>query len=123
MIFVLVLQFLGIAFLLQLIYTFCKIFKISINIHNLPILLIGFLIMLGAISLSLVNWLWYLPTGAILSAICWYLNSVEVPSGSIVPLFSKVRTSLIALFFWPQALYILVFIFLNFNKIYEKPEH
>jgi hypothetical protein len=119
----LIVHFLGTTFALHIVYTLCKMFKISINIHNLPVLLIGFMIMLGAISLSIFNLLWYVPTGMILSAACWYLNSIDLAGSGPVPLHSRIRTSVLALIFWPQTLFVLGFILLNFDKIYEKSEH
>lgn len=123
MLFALLIQLLGTALAIQIVYTLCRMFHISINIHNLPVLIIGLMIMLGAISLSYFNLLWYVPTGMLLSALCWYLNSVDMPDANPVALHNKIRTSVLALVFWPQTLFILGFILMNFDKIYEKSEH
>lgn len=104
-------------------YSFSKQFKIEVNIHNLPIIIMGFMAMLAAAGLSLVSLWFYIPTGIIVGILMWWINSMPLNDLGEVPTINKLKTSLLSIFFWPQLLFVIACMFFSIKKIYEKSEH
>jgi len=99
-----------------------RIYKIEINIHNLPIIVITANLLLLAALVSATHLLWYLPTGILLAIICWFICSYK--NSHIVPMSisNKIKVLSMATFFWPQLLCALAFVAINHEKIYENTE-
>ncbi len=79
-----------------------KSLKISITIHNLPIIL------LTGLGLCITAW-WsrfkpefFIPTGVLVGFLVFIINRVKIPDQPNPTLFKNICTSLLCVMFWPE---------------------
>lgn len=117
MIFILLLQIVASLILMKLVWWGHKKFKLNVTFHNLPIIIMCLLLIVGGSYLALYNGWMYFPVGALLGAFIWTLNSIVVHEQQTQSWAGKMLISLIVCLVWPQIIVFMIFYGLNSDKI------
>jgi len=121
--FFLVLHIVALILLARTILWTSKTYSIATTIHNLPIVGIWILLLLGAVSLSLFHPWVYLSIGIPFGIFQFVLESIDIPGRPSYNLLGKLISALSIVFLWPELGSLTLFCLWHADKIVdEEPE-
>jgi hypothetical protein len=98
------------------VYSMAKVFKIKLNIHNLPIVLIfSMLLILG--NYYAVNYTYnYMLIGVFFSSVFWILSYLNKSTENSLTINKSIMAGVLLCISWIQFFTLLVFFMFNFKK-------
>jgi hypothetical protein len=97
-----------------------KTYSIATTIHNLPIIGIWILLLLGAISLSLFHHWVYLSIGIPFGIFQFILESIDIPGRPSYNLPGKIFSAFSIVFLWPELGSLTLFCLWHADKIVDE---
>lgn len=115
-----ILHTIGLLLLIREVLWTAKTYSILPTIHNLPILGMWALILLGTIYLSLFHPWIYLGVGIPFGIFQFILESIDLPGRPNFSLLGKVLSALSVVFLWPELGSYTIFCVWNADKIIDE---
>lgn len=113
------LQIIANILLIWVLVVSAKKYKLNINIHNLPIVILFSLFAMLLNYLAIFSTVNYLLIGFLLSSINLIVNSVELVDKPNMTASEKLILSLITLVWWAQLIILIIFYMFNYKSITE----
>ena len=112
-----IIQAIASAIILSVIFHSILIFKIKIDIHNLPIILLFLMAIVLANVLAVKSATAFLLIGALSAAVIFILSLLAINEKDAKRRKSAILLSIISIFIWPQI--IILSLFYNTYRIYD----
>jgi hypothetical protein len=114
---VFVIHVVAIFFLVRMLWSASRAYKIPITIHNFPIIILTGLGLAIATYLSITHSTFYLVTGFFVGGMMFVLNSLDVPGHKNNSLFQRIMASILGMCFWPEFMVFFAFYASHAEKI------
>ena len=115
-----ILQIIFNLILIRTVFCMVREYDLRVNIHNIPIIIIFGLFCLMCGYLSIFNFKYFILIGLFFGGLSSIFNSIEIPDFPKFIFIRKMIVSTCLSLAWPQIITLIIFLYLNNNKIIIK---